>query len=241
MTAALTDTAPASMLDRFTAIIDAFDDGSVSLTLDQIAARANLPRSTTHRILDQLVRLRWLTHCGRGYRLGARTSGRSSGEGIDVRLRSAAAPVLHDLQVRTGAVVHLGLLDRGCIVHLDKLGGPSARQVPTSVGSRIPAHRVALGVAALAGLSPEDVIAELSYVGNWQPDPAWWGELHNVRRRVTTRRGDYVESMMSVAATVGCRAAIGIVTPDRVLAQRCQPLVGAAAATIARALSGSSN
>lgn len=85
------------------------------------------------------------------------------------------------------------------------------------------------------------MIAELSYVGNWQPDPAWWGELHNVRRRVTTRRGDYVESMVSVAATVGCRAAIGIVTPDRVLAQRCQPLVGAAAATIARALSGSSN
>ncbi len=43
MTAALTDTAPASMLDRFTAIIDAFEDTSAGLTLDQIAARAHLP------------------------------------------------------------------------------------------------------------------------------------------------------------------------------------------------------
>ncbi len=108
MTAALTDTAPASMLDRFTAIIDAFEDASAALTLDQIAARARLPRSTTHRILDQLVRLRWLTHSGRGYRLGARTSSWGTGESADARLRSVAAPVLHDLQMRTGAVVHLG-------------------------------------------------------------------------------------------------------------------------------------
>jgi DNA-binding IclR family transcriptional regulator len=241
MTAALTDTAPASMLDRFTAIIDAFEDASAALTLDQISARARLPRSTTHRILDQLVRLRWLTHSGRGYRLGARTSSWGTGESADARLRSVAAPVLHDLHVRTGAVVHLGLLDRGHIVHLDKLGGASARQVPTSVGGRMPAHRLALGVAALAGLSPEDVVAELTHIRGWQPDPSWWGELHNVRRRVAVRSGDYAESMVSVAATVGSRAAIGVVTPDRILAQRCQPLVAAAAAGIARALVGATN
>lgn len=70
MTAALSDTVSASMLDRFTAIIDAFGDAAGGLTLDQIAGRTGLPRSTTHRILDQLVRLRWLTHAGRGYRLG---------------------------------------------------------------------------------------------------------------------------------------------------------------------------
>lgn len=133
-------------------------------------------------------------------------------DGADVRLRSVAAPVLHEMQLRTGAVVHLGVLDRGEIVHLDKLGGPSARQVPTSVGVRIPAHRVALGVAALAGLSPEDVVAELNHVRGWEPDAAWWGELHKARRRVVIRQGDYTAPMLSVAATIGSRAAIGIVT-----------------------------
>ena len=84
-------------------------------------------------------------------------------------------------------------------------------------------------------------MAELSHIRGWQPDPTWWGELHNVRRRVAVRAGDYAESMVSVAATVGSRAAIGVVTPDRVLVQRCQPLVAAAAAGIARALAGSTN
>jgi len=239
MTAALSDIAPSSMLDRFTAIIDSFDDTGVGLTLDQIAGRTGLPRSTTHRILDQLVRLRWLTHTGRGYRLGARASAWGAGEAADVRLRSAAAPVLHDLQLGTGAVVHLGVLDRGHIVHLDKLGGSSARQVPTAVGVRLPAHRVALGVAALASLPPEDVIAQLRHIDpDEQPEASWWAELYTVRRRVAVRHGDYAIGMVSVAAAVGSRAAIGIVTPDRVLAQRCQPVVAAAAARVARALAG---
>ena len=68
MTAAFSDS-PASMLDRFTAIIDAFDDDAAVLSLDQIAVRTGLPRSTTHRILDQLVRLRWIGH---GRRVPAR-------------------------------------------------------------------------------------------------------------------------------------------------------------------------
>jgi hypothetical protein len=62
-----------------------------------------------------------------------------------------------------------------------------------------------------------------------------------MRRRVVVRHGDYTGPMVSVAATIGSRAAIGIVTSDRVLAQRCQPLVSASAARIARALAGANN
>lgn len=240
MTAALSDT-PASMLERFTAIIDSFGDDAVVLTLDQIAMRTGLPRSTTHRILDQLVRLRWIGHGAGGYRLGDRTTRvRSVGtvpEPADDRLRAAAAPVLHALQLGTGAVVHLGLLDRGRIMHLDKLGGVGARRVPTAVGIRLRADRLALGVAALATLHPEEVIAELTSLDEcWQAPPTWWGEFHSARRRVVTRSGDYAPDLVSVAAPVGMRAAIGIVTADRVHAQRCGPLVAAAAAQISRAL-----
>ena len=240
MTAALNDTS-ASMLDRFTAIIDSFDRNASILTLDQIAIRTGLPRSTTHRILDQLVRLRWIGHGAGGYRLGDRASGaqqqQTASEPADVRLRAAAAPVLHDLQLGTGVVVHLGLLDRGRIIHLDKLGGAGARRVPTGVGVRIRADRVALGVAALATLHPEDLIAEITSVDeHWQAPPAWWAEFHSARRRVVTRSGDYAADLVSVAAPVGLRAAIGIVTADRVHAQRCGPLVAAAAARVSRAL-----
>jgi DNA-binding IclR family transcriptional regulator len=109
--------------------------------------------------------------------------------------------------------------------------------LPTAVGARIRADRLALGVAALATLHPEEVIAEITDLDeHWQAPPAWWSEFHSARRRVVTRSGDYAADLVSVAAPVGMRAAIGIVTGDRVHAQRCAPLVAAAASHVRRAL-----
>jgi DNA-binding IclR family transcriptional regulator len=210
-----------TMVDRFTSIIDVFDDATVGLSLDQVAARAELPRSTTHRILDHLVRLHWLQHSAHGYGLGARAVSWGAGEAADLRLREAAAPVLHGLHVRTAAVTHLGVLDGPDVVHIDKLGGSSAERVPTRVGTRIAAHRVALGMAALAAAPPEDTGADLA------------AEMHRVRRAGgLVRAGDYAAGLTSVAATVGRRAAVGIVLPGNVCGDRYLPLVTEAAARI---------
>jgi DNA-binding IclR family transcriptional regulator len=209
-----------TMVDRFTSIIDAFDDTTVGLSLDQVAARAELPRSTTHRILDHLVRLNWLSHSERGYGLGKRALSWGAGDLTDLRLREAAAPVLHDLQVDTGAVIHLGVLDGADIVHVDKLGGRSAPHVPTRVGTRFAATDVALGLAVLAALPPEEF--DDSDV-----------DLHPIRRTgVVQRRGEYGPGFVSVAATIDRRAAVGIVLPDTVLPERYQPLMLAAAKRI---------
>ena len=108
-----------SMIDRFTAIVDVFD-GSTCLSLDSVALRARLPRSTTHRILDHLVRRDWIAHSEAGYRLGRRALSWGAADAADLRLRTAAAPVLSRLHVTTSAVVHLGVLDRGWVIHLDK-------------------------------------------------------------------------------------------------------------------------
>jgi DNA-binding IclR family transcriptional regulator len=146
-----------------------------------------------------------------------------AGDAADLRLREAAAPVLHDLHVRTAAVTHLGVLDGADVVHVDKLGGSSAELVPTRVGSRAPAHRVALGMAALAAQAPEDT--ELA------------AELHRVRRvGGLIRADDYAAGLTSVAATVDRRAAVGIVLPGNVSGERYLPLVIDAAARIRRGL-----
>lgn len=214
-----------TMVDRFTSIIDAFDDDTIGLSLDQVAARAELPRSTTHRILDHLVRLNWLCHSAHGYGLGARAISWGARDAADLRLREAAAPVLHGLHVQTAAVTHLGVLDGPDVVHVDKLGGPLAGQVPTRVGTRMPAHLVALGVAALAALAPDDVGADLA------------AELHRVRRAGgLVRAGDYAAGLTSVAATVDRRAAVGIVLPLNVSGERYLPLVIDAATRIRRSL-----
>ncbi|MDY6997699.1 MAG: helix-turn-helix domain-containing protein [Actinomycetota bacterium] len=241
MTATLSGIPPSSMLDRFTVIIDCFGGGTELLTLDEIAARTGLPRSSAHRILDQLVRLDWLTHCARGYGLGLRALPWPVDPAGDIRIRAAAAPALHELLMRTGAVVHLGVLDRGDIVHLDKLGGSMSARVPTAVGMRRPAHDLALGIAALAGLAPEEAATELDQGrSGFAPGPRWWRELHRARAAAVVCDGDYAAGLVAVAATVGGRASVGIVTTADRVTHRERSLVGAAAARIRRALTASS-
>ena len=48
---------PPSMIERMTLILDAFDGRAARLTLEEVVCRTQLPRSTVHRILDQLVKL----------------------------------------------------------------------------------------------------------------------------------------------------------------------------------------
>lgn len=145
------------MVERMTLILDAFEGRSIRLTLEDIARISRLPRSTTHRILDQLVRVDWLEHSTFGYALGRRALGLGMQANAHDELRGAAAPLLHELQLRTGMVVHLAVLDGAEVYYLDKVGGRFAASVPSRVGGRAPAHSTALGKAMLAWLDPEAV------------------------------------------------------------------------------------
>lgn len=182
--------APPSMVERMTLILDAFDGRAARLTLEEVACRSRLPRSTVHRILDSLVKLNWVEHAAFGYRLGRRALG-TGGDGGHAELREAAAPVLHDLHMQTGMVVHLSVLDGHEIVYLDKVGGRMAAAIPSRVGGRLPAHATAAGKAMLAWLDPEQVDTVIGA----QPGRATantiatLGTLHLELNRIRQRRG----------------------------------------------------
>ncbi|MGI5326456.1 IclR family transcriptional regulator [Actinomadura nitritigenes] len=183
--------APPSMIERMTLILDAFNGPSARLTLEDVARRTGLPRSTAHRILDQLVRQRWLAHHSFGYGLGQRALGLGGQDGGHGKIREAAAPYLHELQVTTGLVAHLAVLDGAEVFYLDKLGGRLAASVPSRVGGRAPAHSTALGKAMLAWLEPEQVDALLG-TGITRLTSRTIGELgtlHQELHRVRQRRG----------------------------------------------------
>lgn len=150
---------PPSMMERVTLIMELFERPQTHLTLETVSRRTHLPRSTTHRILDQLVRLDWLQHTVAGYRLGTRALGLGGREIGHSALRAAAAPQLLDLAVRTKMVVHLAVLDGPEIYYLDKVGGRAAVDIPSKVGGRAVAHCTGLGKAMLAWLSPEEIDA----------------------------------------------------------------------------------
>ncbi|MFE7721456.1 IclR family transcriptional regulator [Nocardia rhizosphaerihabitans] len=204
-----------------TLILDAFDDRSVRLRLDEVVEHTCLPRSSCYRILEQLVRLGWLSYRPGGYALGARASRLGGGLGDNAELRTAALPLLRELHLRTGATVHLGILDIADVVYLDTMASepaaPGAR-----VGGRAPAYATALGKAMLAWSTPEDVDAALAgelrlFTPNTRIDP---GVLHAELRKVRDRhglafeRGEHVPGHYGVAAAVrgcdGVRGAIAV-------------------------------
>ncbi|MFC9978383.1 IclR family transcriptional regulator [Gordonia sp. NPDC127522] len=150
-------TIPSSMVERMTLIMDCFDCPQSQLHLESVVQTTGLPRSTAHRILEQLVRMTWLDRNADLYSLGPRSLGLGGREIGHSALRAAAAPVLHDIAVRTDLVVHLGVLDGNAVYYLDKLGGRRAVEIPSRVGGRAPAHATALGKAMLAWLEPEHV------------------------------------------------------------------------------------
>jgi DNA-binding IclR family transcriptional regulator len=148
-----------SMVERMTAVLGAFDSATPWLTLQQLSERSGLPRSTAHRILDQLVRLRWLEHVGGGYRLGMRALELGGLAVAHNELREATAPLLHDLQLRTSQTVHLAVLDALDVVWLDRVSGTATGGISARTGSRTPAHATAAGKAILAWTDPRQVDA----------------------------------------------------------------------------------
>jgi DNA-binding IclR family transcriptional regulator len=138
------------MIDRVAQILDAFN-GPASLTVAQVVLQTGVPRSSAHRILEHLVRIRWLYHGEDGsYRLGLRVLELGGLAAHQNQLRSVALPYLHQLADMTGMVVHLAVLDGPEIVYLDKIGGSFGMRLPSRIGGRQPAHCTAVGKTLLA-------------------------------------------------------------------------------------------
>ena len=238
-----------SMVSRMTMIMEAFEPQDARLLLDEITVRAGLPQSTTHRILDQLVQLGWLEHAPDGYGMGWRSLKYRNNDSISSRIRAEAAPLLHDLQIRTGKVVHLAVLEGANIRYLDKLGGPTAVTIPSRVGGVNPAHGTALGKSMLAWMDPEDLDEIFAsglpgVTGKTLTDSALlYSELARIRRRggLAYETGESYEGITCVASAIRIRrkpvAALSLVGRGRDSMELVAPLVQQAAHRISEALS----
>ena len=147
--------APSSMVDRVVLILSIFERSAEALTAGQISVRSGIPRSSVHRIVQQLVSARLLMRYEDGYALGLRMFEIGSLVAHRSRITCAARPFIHELAERTGQVVHLAVLDQRDVVYLDKVGSAAADRafagtLPSRVGGRLPAHCTAVGKTLLA-------------------------------------------------------------------------------------------
>jgi len=193
----LSQPTPPSMIARMTLILGVFDPPPATLSLEDVSSRTNLPRSSTHRILDQMVTAEWIDHGPDGYRLGRRSTGLRTWDKHEQkalfhhRVRRVAAEPLRELYLRTGMVAHLAAWDEGSELFLDKIGGHFASILQIRIGSRVPAHRTTGGRAMLAWLTPEEVDrhARRSFAG--RGDNSGWDlrSLHQELNRIRQRNG----------------------------------------------------
>jgi DNA-binding IclR family transcriptional regulator len=240
---------PVSMIERMTLILAAFDPSTPRLTLAQITDRTGLPRSTTHRILDQLVALRWLEHSGQAYVLGMRALELGGLAVAHHELRQLASPLLAELHQRTGAVASLAILDRRDVVFLERHGRGLPSDGVTRVGGRAPAHATAVGKAMLAWLGDRS-LAQLygDRLASRTPRTitsldALRTDLGQVRSRhgIAYEREELSQGTVAVAVAVrGTGRAAGALQlagdPQRVSLERLTPYVQEAGRKVSRAL-----
>lgn len=195
-----------TVLGRVGSIMEAFNGGQHVLSLGDLSERTGLPKSTLHRLADQLCQIGWVERDPGGYRVGMRLFelGNLAVEGN--RLQEAAFPHLQSLANKTGMSAHLGILDQTEVVYLERIVGPF--RLPTRRGGREPAYCTALGKAMAAFDDEASRVVTASRMprktANTITDPlALRTELNRVCEvGVAFDRGEAYEELVCVAAPI---------------------------------------
>src|ERR1700761_7107433 len=196
-----------TVLGRSASISEAFNGGQQVLSLADLNKRTGLPKSTLHRLVDQLCQVGWLERDHGGYRVGLRMFEFGTLAVDGNRLHEAAFPHLQALASRTGLAAQLAILDRAEVVYLERIVvGPI--RLPTRRGGRKPAYCTALG-KAIAAYDEEAVHALIEApmprkTAKTITEPvALWSELKRVREAgVAFDRGEAYAELVCVAAPI---------------------------------------
>ena len=197
-----------SVLSRAVAVLGAFDEAHRELTATEVAERAALPLSTTHRLLGELVDHRVLVRRADHYGIGHRLWSWGLLAPVQTGLRDVAAPFLQDVHVTTRAIVHLVVRSGTSALYLDRVSGHVSLPVVSRAGSRLPLHATGAGKVLLAH-APADlrdrVLGDLPRITPYTVTHA--GRLREQLRRVrelgyATTSEEMVVGMSSVAVPV---------------------------------------
>lgn len=139
--------------------IVAFSDEPMRFT--DILNKSGQPRGSLHRQLSNLVSEGLLTlNPDHSYALGLRLLRFASGAWASNQFRKIAEPHLRQLHSMTGETVHLGVLNCGEVIYLDKVESRQAVRMHSQIGNASPAYCTGVGKAAMAAL-PDEKLHEL--------------------------------------------------------------------------------
>ncbi|TQL66954.1 IclR family transcriptional regulator [Nocardioides albertanoniae] len=145
-------------LARGLAVVRTFDAGHPALSLDQAAERAGISRSAVRRLLLTLIEAGLVTFDGHLYRLTPRLLDLGYAQQSRLSLAEVAEPHCASLSSELGRTVSMATRDGAEAVYLVRVGAPRLMSISVHVGTRLPAHHLAIGRVQLAWL-PEAELA----------------------------------------------------------------------------------
>lgn len=147
------------VIDRAVQILDLFTEHGPELTLQELALRSGLHKSTVHRILMVLEHYN-IVQRGPGmdgFRLGPKLFELGMQVASYNDLRERSRPYLKRLMLETDETAHLCVLDGFEVLYLDKVEPSRSIRMTSNVGRRNPAYCTAVGKALLAFLPEEEL------------------------------------------------------------------------------------
>jgi len=151
-------------LERALTVLECIAQSRKGFSVSELSRRLMLPKSSVHLILRTFERRGYLQKqpTGGRYRFGLKlmSLGHLALDGVE--LRDEARPVLQRLVLATGLTAHLGILERGEIVIIERVDAATPVRVVSFVGRRMKVHSTAVGKALLAFLPPGSQDAQLA-------------------------------------------------------------------------------
>jgi DNA-binding IclR family transcriptional regulator len=146
-----------SSLSRGLSLLDLFSVRDSDLSISELARRSGIPKSTTHRLVGDLIAWGALEHGKVGVRLGVRLFELGNLVPTQRTLRELAIPYAHNLNEVTQLTSNLAIRDGKDIIYIEKVVSRSLQIPHSRTGGRLPLHCTALGKAILAYSDPEFV------------------------------------------------------------------------------------
>jgi DNA-binding IclR family transcriptional regulator len=153
------DMSDAPAIRRAVAVFELLAGSRRGLSLSEVSRKLEMPKSSTHRILNTLEQTACIhkNHENGRYYLGVKLIGLSRAIVEGLELRETATPLLAGLMKRTKLTVHMAVLEHGQAVLVAKLEPPNQPSVGTWVGRAMDANSTAAGKALIAYLSPSEL------------------------------------------------------------------------------------
>jgi len=148
-------------IHRVIDLLESFEQHPSGLSMSELSAYLNMPKSTVSRLLSALIDRRFIRESNPPgkYLLGYKFLNLSSAylQGFD--LYKEAHPILEELNKHIDETVIMGVFDQSQhrIIYIDKIDTTKSIKLGTRVGEIAPIHCTALGKALLSSLKDDKI------------------------------------------------------------------------------------